>query len=217
MNEKLLTYVRQMQEKGMSDSEIKENLKSVGWDEQTINQVFQADVPPNPQDYQMTNEEMRQLDPKAKILFFLSNSTSIASFILIVPVIFFALMAYDLQMDSFILILLIPFVLIVITYVIAQLEYNFYRYQLSTDGFYKERGIIAKKYVTIPYEKIQNIDIYQSIVARILGLYNLNIQTAGNSGVTNAEGILPGVSKDEAERLKNELLRRSRMFGQRNF
>lgn len=99
----------------------------------------------------------------------------------------------------------------------AKLTYHFYRYELTDLGFRKESGVIWKKYVTIPYARIQNVDINRGILARILGLSDLMIQTAGASasfnkygmGGVGSEGRLPGVSKEDAEILRDELVRRA--------
>ncbi|MEK7158017.1 MAG: PH domain-containing protein [Patescibacteria group bacterium] len=111
--------------------------------------------------------------------------------------------------------LVIP-VFLVFCFVWAKLTYRFYRYELTDAGFRKELGVIYKKYVTIPYDRIQNVDIYRGILARILGLSDLNIQTAGASATMNrygamgAEGRLPALSKETAEQLRDELIQRAR-------
>ncbi|OGY56959.1 MAG: hypothetical protein A2Y84_00720 [Candidatus Colwellbacteria bacterium RBG_13_48_8] len=109
--------------------------------------------------------------------------------------------------------------LIILWVVWAKLAYNFYRYELREDGFRKELGVIWKKYVTIPYDRIQNVDIYRGVLARFLGLSDLHIQTAGSSyspqgkfGMS-AEGRLPGLSKEEAERVRDELVSRAKPSG----
>src|SRR3989344_8042912 len=101
------------------------------------------------------------------------------------------------------------------SFVWAKLTNYFYRYELTDAGFRKESGVIYKRYVTIPYDRIQNVDIYRGIVARLLGLSDLQVQTAGSSAVygragfgMNAEGRLPGLSKEEAEQLRNRLTER---------
>lgn len=103
-----------------------------------------------------------------------------------------------------------------VLFVWARLSYHFYRYELTNLGFRRESGVIYKKYVTIPYEKIQNVDIYRGIIARFLGLSDLHIQTAGTSSIGRygkygafSEGNLPGLQRDEAERLRDELVRRA--------
>ena len=113
--------------------------------------------------------------------------------------------------------LIVPLFLIV-CYLWARLAYKFYRYELVDHGFRKESGVIYKRYVTIPYDRIQNVDIYRGIWARFLGLSDLQIQTAGSSAVMSsssslgmgAEGRLPAISKEEAERLRDELINRAR-------
>ena len=92
------------------------------------------------------------------------------------------------------------------------LTYNSYRYELTEREFRKEYGVIRKKYVSIPYEQVQNVDIYRDLAERLLGLSELHIQTAGMSEgakQTSAEGILPGLEKNEAENLRSELIKRA--------
>ncbi len=116
----------------------------------------------------------------------------------------------------------IPFVLVVpflIAWAYGVLSYKFYFYELTDDGFRKESGIIWKKYTTIPYDRIQNVDINRGVIARILGLSDLNIQTAGASGgsygawgmvAVGAEGSVPGLAKETAEQLRDELIRKAK-------
>ena len=99
----------------------------------------------------------------------------------------------------------------------AKLTYHFYRYELQEDGFREELGVIWKRYVVIPYDRIQNVDIHRGVIARILGLSDLRIYTAGTiSQPANdvwgggAEGRLPGLSREVAEQLRDELVKRVR-------
>ena len=108
--------------------------------------------------------------------------------------------------------------LLIFFFIWAKLTYHFYRYELVDAGFRKELGVIYKKYVTIPYDRIQNVDIYRGILARMLGLSDLNIQTAGMSATVSrygargigAEGRLPALSRETAEQLRDELIQRAR-------
>jgi uncharacterized membrane protein YdbT with pleckstrin-like domain len=169
---------------------------------------------------------MKQLDPKAVWLFFFGFV--LRSFI---PIIFLSIWAstflsgfakdlYNSNEFSFSFLnwlwIIIPLFL-VLCFIWAKLTYYFYRYELIETGFRKESGVIYKKYVTIPYDRIQNVDIHRGILARLLGLSDLNIQTAGFSatigrngiGGTNAEGRLPATSKEVAEQLRDELIQRA--------
>lgn len=165
---------------------------------------------------------MKQLDPKA--VWFFTFSLIVRWLILIVFISVWVALFFSGLSDSgggglfFRWLWIIVPVLLLLCYGWARLTYRYYRYELTDDGFRKELGVIYKQYVTIPYDRIQNVDIYRGILARILGLSDLNIQTAGYSAVINqhsasgvgAEGRLPALSREVAEQLRNELIRRAR-------
>ncbi len=170
---------------------------------------------------------MKQLDPKAVWLFFLSSVLPSLIPILLLSIyggVILSLFNSPLNNDnefsfkllsSFFSWLWIIFpVSIALSFVWAKLTYHFYRYELTDAGFRKESGVIYKKYVTIPYDRIQNVDIYRGILARILALSDLHIQTAGMSSMMgvgiSVEGQLPALSKEDAEQLRDELIQRAR-------
>ncbi len=166
---------------------------------------------------------MKQLDKKAVWLFFLSSVSST----LIFSLIFVGWTLFAVFEDSFIggnvlstmlgWLILVVAVFTALSFIWAKLSYHYYRYELTDLGFRKESGVIWKKYVTIPYARIQNVDINRGILARLLGLSDLHIQTAGASASISrygmagisAEGRLPGVSKADAEVLRDELVKRA--------
>lgn len=168
---------------------------------------------------------MQQLDPKAVWLFFISFLFRGLLYLIVVAYIVFAglFTATSAEADAPFLGLLKFYWLIIPAYIVfvyvwARLSYRFYRYELKDEGFRKELGVIWKKYVTIPYDRIQNVDIYRGVMARILGLSDLNIQTAGASAQysrygalgLSAEGRLLGLDREVAEKLRDELVRRAK-------
>jgi uncharacterized membrane protein YdbT with pleckstrin-like domain len=170
---------------------------------------------------------MNQLDPKAVWLFFISYLLRWFSFIIFISIwglVTLSGLRESLDSGGEISFAFLNWLWIIIPafalfcYIWAKLSYNYYRYELTEDGFRKELGVIYKKYVTIPYNRIQNVDIYRGILARLLGLSDLNIQTAGMSASVNrygvagadSEGRLPALSKEMAEKLRDELVLRAR-------
>lgn len=158
---------------------------------------------------------MKQLHPKAVWLFFFSNiisSVFCSFFLAFFSTAFFVQNANILILPIIFVVILV--VVIVLSFVFSKLTFHFYKYELTDIGFKKEHGIIWKKYVTIPYDRIQNVDIYRGVFARILGLSDLQIQTAGaivpGSYGAFSEGRLPGLSKEDAEILRDELVMRAR-------
>ena len=102
-------------------------------------------------------------------------------------------------------------ILIIFDYIWARLTYHFWRYQLTDNAVKIEKGVIWKRYVSIPHERVQNVDIYRGLIARILGLSDIHIQTAGFSAGGKGrftEGRLPGLSIKTAEDLREELIKR---------
>jgi len=103
-------------------------------------------------------------------------------------------------------------------YIWAKWTYQFWRYQLDKSAIKIEKGVIWKKYISIPYERVQNVDIYRGVFARILGLSDLQIQTAGYSGYgrhgRGTEGKLPGLDVQMAEKLRDELVKKIKGSGQ---
>ena len=162
---------------------------------------------------------MKQLNPKAVWLFFVRFIIGSLLPLIFLGGYFIAVLSSDRYNTSNIstslgflnwLWVIIP-VFIILCFIWAKLSYKFYKYELTDLGFRKESGVIYKKYVTIPYDRIQNVDIYRGILARILGLSDLQIQTAGYSvakGVST-EGRLPALSQEVAEALRDELIQRA--------
>lgn len=171
---------------------------------------------------------MKQLDPKAVWLFFLGSVLR-----LFIPIVFLGVWA-SVFLGVFLgerikngeefsfgflnwLWIIIP-IFLIFCFIWAKLTYRFYLYELTDIGFRKESGVIYKKYVTIPYDRIQNVDIHRGILARMLGLSDIHIQTAGMSAVVGrhsmsgggAEGRLPALSKEAAEQMRDELIQRAR-------
>lgn len=160
----------------------------------------------------MINKKQR-LDPKAVWLFFLNSAFVFMLIMLLIGFnLLIAVSVYKIKLSG--LLFIVFLIILAFSFIWAKLKYHFYFFELREDGFRKESGVILKKYVTIPYNRIQNIDIYRGVLARILGLSNIHIQTAGMSSTIGrggagriAEGQIPGLSKENAKKLRDELIR----------
>lgn len=115
---------------------------------------------------------------------------------------------------------------IIIAEIYARLSYKNYLYEINNNEIKIEKGIIWKKYTSIPYEKVQNINVSRGIIARIFGFSTIDIETAGSSmgygngyrfringlGYNNrryqSEGHLPAVSIEEAEKLRDFIMKK---------
>ncbi|MBU4360323.1 PH domain-containing protein [Patescibacteria group bacterium] len=156
---------------------------------------------------------MYQLHPKAKWLFFFRSFIgALTTFIIIfVFAIIPTLLSNGSGTFTFLVISFVVFLIIaILSYIIATLNYKFYKFELTEDAYKSERGIIHKRYISIPYERIQNVDIHRSLLARMLGLSELLIHTAGygaaGSKGTGSEGKLPGLSVEDTEKVRDALI-----------
>ncbi len=101
---------------------------------------------------------------------------------------------------------------IIVAEIYARMAYNRWFYEFTSDNLKIERGIIWKRYSNVPYERVQNVDITRGIIARLCGFSSVNIQTAGYSytgrGMPSSEGHIPAVNPEEAEQIRDFLIRK---------
>lgn len=102
--------------------------------------------------------------------------------------------------------------MIIVGEIYASLAYKYFKYEFTKDFLKVERGVIWRKYSNIPYERVQNVDIRRGIIARLIGFSEVYIQTAGYSvgryGNVSAEGHLPAVSTEDADKIREFLMKR---------
>lgn len=103
--------------------------------------------------------------------------------------------------------------IIIVGEIYAKMAYNRWMYEFTPTNFKKESGIIWKRYSNIPYGRVQNVDITRGILARFFGFSTVMIQTAGYSYGgrygTMSEGYIPAVSPEEAEHIRDFLMKKA--------
>ena len=169
---------------------------------------------------------MDALHPGTKWLFRVRSYWGIILFvILFIPMIivpFFADSIYEGKASAIlnsitIYFLLAIIVLILLIEIFIQLAYKNWGYKFTQRELKIEKGVIFKTYKSIPYERIQNVDINRGIIARMAGFSTLNIQTAGYSGgyhgkygagTGKSEGYIPGVDVDHAEEIRDWIIKK---------
>ena len=103
-----------------------------------------------------------------------------------------------------VLAILVPLILAVTW---AVLFYNRYAYMVDDGSVYINRGILWKRNVVIPFERVQHTTVTRGPLEILLGLASLSIFTAGTASVGGgfgpglnmmaAEGSVPGLSDPE--------------------
>ncbi|MFU8839547.1 MAG: PH domain-containing protein [Nitriliruptoraceae bacterium] len=96
--------------------------------------------------------------------------------------------------------------LLVLTVVVLPgMRYRRWRWQLTDLAVELRYGILVHQQETVPYFRIQQIDINAGPVDRLLELATLRVQTASASGTA----LLPGIAAAEAPAVRAELLARA--------
>ncbi len=87
------------------------------------------------------------------------------------------------------------------------LSYFKYYYFIDDQSFNIQKGVLSKKKVNLPFERIQNINFEQKIIHQIFGVVTLQIDTAGSAGNEIKVEALP---KAEAEAIRDYILEQKR-------
>jgi putative membrane protein len=90
-------------------------------------------------------------------------------------------------------------------------EWHRFYYWVEEGELRIENGVFVRQRRFIPQERIQTIDTSEGIIQRIFGLVKVQVETAG--GGTEAEAVLSAVTKEEAERLRDALLKKNSAIG----
>lgn len=154
----------------------------------------------------MQEEQWLKLHPKAKIALIIKPIIGIIIFMVLLILPWLAVMLNgDVPITIFLLILAVVIVVLISIIVIwAIMFYNRYLFCIGGDAVYINRGILWKRNVVIPYERIQHTSITRGPIDILLGLHILNIFTAGTGSVGArfgggasafaAEGSIPGLA-----------------------
>jgi membrane protein YdbS with pleckstrin-like domain len=154
----------------------------------------------------MQDEQWLKLHPNAKIALIIKPMIGVIIFVVLLILPWFAVM---LNGDFPITIFLLSFAVIIVvlfSLIIAWaiMFYNRYLFRIGGDAVYINRGILWKRNVMIPYERIQHTSITRGPIDILLGLHILNVFTAGTGSVGArfggaasafaAEGSIPGLA-----------------------
>ncbi len=151
------------------------------------------------------DEEWLKLHPNAKIALIIKPMIGIFIFIILLMLSTLSMaIGGDIPMIPFLVLLaLIIAAIFSIIIIWAIMFYNRYKFRIGGDAVYINRGILWKRNVVIPYERIQHTSTTRGPIDILLGLHILNIFTAGTGSVGArfggaasafaAEGSIPGL------------------------
>ena len=122
-----------------------------------------------------------------------------------------ALVAADKEAARILFIMvLVLFVLgLACTLLISWIYYKRFFWEITESDIHVYSGIIFKKQVHVPFQRVQSIDFHAPLLERILGIVRLKIDTAG--GALNRGVIIPALKLADAEALRAEVFMRKKV------
>ena len=146
------------------------------------------------------SQPQRQSLPGIVVMFANTLQKSVRAFW---PILLIWLVKFD-SLDRVVFFGIVAGVVILIG-IISYLQYHFFTFHIDNENqeFVIQKGIINKTRITIQLHKIQQVNINQSIIQRLVGVYKLEIDTAGSD---KKEASISAISKELALELKNQLI-----------
>lgn len=86
------------------------------------------------------------------------------------------------------------------------LSYARWRYVLRDEDLLISRGVLVHQLTSIPTHRVQHVDVKQGPLEQWLGLARVRIHTASGIG---GDGVIPGLSMEQAEILRDKLVKPS--------
>ena len=90
-------------------------------------------------------------------------------------------------------------VIILYSFIINKLSFPYRGYLIREKDIAYQRGLISYKLTTIPYKRIQHVELNQGILAKKMNLASIKVYTAGGSG---DDLSIPGLPLDTAKELR---------------
>ena len=111
----------------------------------------------------------------------------------------------DLPNTVLIIFLIVLFLLFVYTLIIIHIGFPYKGYAIREHDVHYKTGLINRKLITIPVNRIQHMEIRQGVIARLLKLAKLKLFTAGDS---SSDLSLKGISPETATGNKGTINRK---------
>lgn len=80
-----------------------------------------------------------------------------------------------------------------------------FEYRVGANEIRIDSGILNRAHRSIPFDRIQDVDISQGPVARLLGLARVKFETGGSAGDKDDDGALAAIALDRAEALRDQV------------
>ncbi|UCG68563.1 MAG: PH domain-containing protein [Thermoplasmata archaeon] len=157
----------------------------------------------------LTDDIPDHLHPNVKKYWLTTNMTGVMLFLLffLFPFIMIALLYGGIELFAvlFLILAIIITVAASIAIILINKTYDNITFLVRSESLIINRGILFKQSQTIPFNRVQNVDIYRGPLERMFGIATIFIQTAGWGG-NILRGRLQGISNPKL--LRDIILKR---------
>ncbi|MCT4395669.1 PH domain-containing protein [Periweissella beninensis] len=94
--------------------------------------------------------------------------------------------------------------------VLIPYHYKFWCYQITDNYVYLQSGFFFRKHITIPLNRVQNVNLNQGPILRIFKLQAVEVVTAANNFT------IDGITEKEADQLSKHIIRAARKAREEN-
>jgi putative membrane protein len=83
------------------------------------------------------------------------------------------------------------------------LYWSRFQFRVGQDEIRIDSGVVNRRHRSIPFDRIQDVDIVQGPLARVLGLAEVKFETGGGGeGPRSEEGVLHAITLERAEGIR---------------
>lgn len=93
----------------------------------------------------------------------------------------------------------------VVAWLLAEFNCRSWAYAEHADEFLMSHGVLVRRFLMVPYGRMQLVDVNSNVLQQWFGIATVRLYTA--AATTDAR--LPGIPRDEAERLRDRLVAKS--------
>lgn len=110
---------------------------------------------------------------------------------------------YILEHGLVVVALLVVAAIIALVILFSWLSYRFAQFRIADDAVELRRGVLFKQHRRAPLDRIQAVDLQRQLLARVLGLTQVEVQTAGQGGKLT----LAYLGHRDAQAVREQILR----------
>nr|WP_255554833.1 PH domain-containing protein [Sphingomicrobium sp. B8] len=80
-----------------------------------------------------------------------------------------------------------------------------FTYMVGDDGIEMKSGVLSRNHRTIPFDRVQDVNLEQNVLHRLFGMAKVKLETGGSAGGNSEDGVIDSIKLDDAARLRDTI------------